>query len=84
VERIAARLLEAGGWPAPTRIVQVPDKAVWVGLHETRERRFERKQTRTPLVRPGYHLQIEFEAPVGGPITIGDSSHFGLGQFMAE
>jgi CRISPR-associated protein Csb2 len=84
VERVAARLLEAGGWPAPARIVEVPGKTVWVRLHETRERRFERRQTRTPLVRPGYHLQIDFETPVAGPITIGDSSHFGLGQFVAE
>jgi CRISPR-associated protein Csb2 len=83
VERVAAKLLEASGWPVPARIVETPDKTVWVGLHETRERRFERNQTRTPLVRPGYHLQVEFESPVAGPIMIGDSSHFGLGQFAA-
>ena len=83
VDRIAAKLLEAGGWPTPTRIVGVPDKTVWVSLHESRERRFERKQMRTPLVRPGFHLRIEFETPVAGPIVIGDSSHFGLGQFQA-
>lgn len=83
VDRVATKLLEAGGWPTPARIVEVPGKTVWVSLHETRERRFERKQTRTPLVRPGFHLRIEFDAPVAGPIVIGDSSHFGLGQFRA-
>lgn len=83
VERIAAKLLEAGGWPTPARIVEIPDKTVWTSLHESRERRFERKQTRTPLVRPGSHLRIEFDAAVAGPIVIGDSSHFGLGQFRA-
>jgi CRISPR-associated protein Csb2 len=60
-----------------------PAKTVWVRLHETRERRFERDQTRTPLVRPGFHLLIEFDAPVTGPIIVGDSSHFGLGQFRS-
>jgi CRISPR-associated protein Csb2 len=81
VERVAKRLLEAGGWPAPERVVVDPDKTVWVRLHETRERRFAREQTRTPLVRPGFHLLVEFGAPVTGPIIVGDSSHFGLGQF---
>jgi CRISPR-associated protein Csb2 len=83
VERLVAKLLEASGWPVPARIIETPDRTVWVGLHETRERRFERNQTRTPLVRPGYHLQVEFESLVVGPIIIGDSSHFGLGQFAA-
>jgi len=81
VERVATKLLEAGGWPAAERVVVDPDKTVWVRLHETRERRFAREQTRTPLVRPGFHLLVEFGAPVTGPIIIGDSSHFGLGQF---
>jgi CRISPR-associated protein Csb2 len=83
VERVATKLLEAGGWPTPARIFEVSDKTVWVSLHESRERRFERKQTRTPLVRPGSQLRIEFDAPVAGPSLIGDSSHFGLGQFGA-
>ena len=83
-ERVAAKLLKAGGSPTPARIVAIPDETIWVALHETRERRFERKETRTRLVRPGYHLRIEFETPVEGPIMIGDSSHFGLGQFTAE
>ena len=81
VERVTAKLLEAGGWPTPACVVVDPDKTVWVCLHETRERRFAREQTRTPLVRPGFHLLIEFDAPVTGPIVIGDSAHFGLGQF---
>jgi CRISPR-associated protein Csb2 len=83
VDRIAAKLLESGGWPTPARVIEAPDKTVWVRLHETRERRFEREQTRTPLVRPGFQLRIEFDEPVPGPIAIGDSSHFGLGQFQA-
>jgi CRISPR-associated protein Csb2 len=83
VERIAERLLEASGWPTPARVVEVPAEPVWVRLHETRERRFDRLQNRTPLTRPGYRLEIEFEAPVTGPIMIGDSSHFGLGQFAS-
>jgi CRISPR-associated protein Csb2 len=83
VERVAAKLLEAGGWPTPARVVVDPERTVWVSLHETRERRFAREQTRTPLVRPGSHLLIEFDVPVTGPIVIGDSSHFGLGQFRS-
>jgi CRISPR-associated protein Csb2 len=82
-ERIAERLLQSGGWPTPVRILVDRDHAAWMRLHATRERRFEREQTRTPLGRPGFRLRIEFDAPVGGPIMIGDSSHFGLGQFAA-
>ena len=83
VERIAAKLLSSCGWPDPVRIDNVTDRAIWVSLHENRERRFERKETRTPLVRPGFNLRIEFDLPVTGPIVIGDSAHFGLGQFQA-
>jgi CRISPR-associated protein Csb2 len=83
-ERMAERLLRLGGWPAPVRIDVDRDHQEWVHLHATRERRMEVERTRTPLVRPGFWLRIEFEAPVTDPITIGDSCHFGLGQFAAE
>lgn len=84
VERMAERLLQSGGWPTPVRIDVDREHPVWVPLHSTRERRLERELSRTPLIRPGFRLRIEFAAPVGGPIIIGDSSHFGLGQFAAE
>jgi len=84
VERIAAKLLETGGWPAPTRIVDTGAGTVWAHLHESRERRFANRQSRTRWVRPGYFLRIEFDSPVAGPIFLGDSAHFGLGQFGAS
>lgn len=34
--------------------------------------------------RPGSHLRIAFAQPVGGPLTLGHLSHFGLGLFAPD
>jgi CRISPR-associated protein Csb2 len=54
----------------------------WVILHETRSRRLGKVDSRTPRVRPGFHLCVEFYEPVSGPLILGDSCHFGLGLFV--
>jgi len=85
-ERIATKLIQSSGKSMPSRVTKIKgdDSTTWMNLHETRERRQQRRETRTPLVRPGFHLKIEFENPVTGPLIIGDSSHFGLGLFVPE
>lgn len=80
-ERILRKLLAASGMPLPEVELISGREPVWVLLHQTRERRLLFEQTRTPLVRPGYYVRIRFPEPVRGPITAGDSCHFGLGLF---
>jgi CRISPR-associated protein Csb2 len=58
--------------------------AQWVNLHETRERRMLKADNRTPWVRPGFSVCVEFPSLVAGPLLIGDSCHFGLGLFVAN
>lgn len=82
-DRSLRRLLESAGYPSPARISIEPSKPLWLRLHETREQRRVRKESRTPLVRPGYRMRIEFAEPVSGPLVVGDSAHFGLGLFRA-
>ena len=31
-----------------------------------------------------YNVRLEFEEPVSGPITLGYSSHYGLGMFVPD
>lgn len=85
-ERILAKLLRDAGLPEPLNI-SVRDEAresTWVSLHETRARRFSKADSRTPWVRPGFNLRVEFTTPVAGPLILGDSCHFGLGLFASS
>jgi CRISPR-associated protein Csb2 len=83
-QQILIKLLQAGGKPSPEKITVFEDQeeTSWVNLHETRQRRLLRTETRTPWVRPGYWLRLQFKESVGGPLLLGDSCHFGLGLFL--
>lgn len=81
VEECLRRLLEAQGLPAPISISILDSGTKWLQLHQTLDRRRERAVTRTRWVRPGFLVEVRFNAPVQGPIMAGDSSHFGLGLF---
>jgi len=84
VERLLIKLLLNENKPAPEKVIvfeQIQD-AEWVNLHETRHRRFLKNESRTPWIRPGFRIRVEFPAPVAGPMILGDSCHFGLGLFL--
>lgn len=85
LERILAILLRTEEKPEPIASILLDDDQdrVWVNLHETRDRRFSRESSRTPWVRPGFRFRVTFPVSVQGPLILGDSSHFGLGLFMA-
>ena len=81
-ERLARNLLVEGGVLPPARITRDAGREqVWMRLHETRQRRLLKGKARSSFVRPGFYLRLEFDAPVQGPIIIGDSCHYGLGLF---
>lgn len=82
--QLLGRLLQAGGKPLPSKVTifDNQERIAWISLHETREQRRKRAELRTPWVRPGYWLQIEFKEPISGPLILGDSCHFGLGLFV--
>jgi CRISPR-associated protein Csb2 len=84
-ERILTKLLRDAGLPEPLNVSVLEESAesTWVSLHETRERRFSRADSRTPWVPPGFNLRVEFSTPVEGPLIVGDSCHFGLGLFAS-
>jgi CRISPR-associated protein Csb2 len=79
IERIVTKLLNGKASPS---YVEITSRSEWVKLHETLERRRLRIKSRTPWVRPGYHLKITFQEEVSGPLILGDSCHFGLGLFI--
>jgi len=81
--QLLLRLLHSSGAPQPENIAVEGQQFSWVRLHETHERRRNRQETRTPLVRPGYKIRLKFSDPVPGPIILGDSCHFGLGLFRS-
>jgi CRISPR-associated protein Csb2 len=83
VDRLLTKLLLNENKPAPERVTVFKgnEDAGWINLHETRNRRILKADSRTPWVRPGFRVRIEFPSPVTGPIILGDSCHFGLGLF---
>lgn len=86
VEHLLSNLLKRQDKPEPKSITLIDNgpEQCWLKLHETRERRFLKEENRTPYVRPGFYVRIEFSSPVQGPLILGDSSHFGLGLFVPE
>jgi CRISPR-associated protein Csb2 len=80
-ERLLLKLLDSAGYPAPS-LVLLSDKLEWVSTHESRMQRKERRMDHTRVVLPGYRFRITFPTEVSGPISIGHSSHFGLGLFL--
>ncbi len=53
--------------------------ADWIRVHRPRRNRDDPTNTE----RRGYHAMLAFDTPVRGPISLGHSSHFGLGLFVA-
>jgi CRISPR-associated protein Csb2 len=86
VEKLLGKLLLTESKPLPERILVLEGgrDAAWVRLHETRNRRMLKADTRTAWARPGFRIRMEFSKPVAGPFALGDSCHFGLGLFMAK
>lgn len=51
---------------------------------EFRRRRTKERLTDSRASRPGLGLRLEFAEPVGGPLVLGQLSHFGFGLFEPE
>jgi CRISPR-associated protein Csb2 len=63
----------------PAAVVTVEDgKPNWVKVHTPKTKRVQQ----TNEMKRGYHVVLTFNEPVHGPISIGNSSHFGLGLFI--
>ena len=56
------------------------------GLPDRWSRGYRRRRLteRLDKARPGIALRLEFEEPVGGPLLLGQLSHFGYGIFVPE
>lgn len=54
------------------------EEGFWVKIHRIKAER----DARTNNDKFGYKLKINFREPVKGPVSIGASSHFGLGLFQ--
>ena len=52
--------------------------AEWTRVHRPKRGRDDPSNTQ----RRGYHVLLTFGRPVNGPISLGHSSHFGLGLFL--
>jgi len=50
----------------------------WVKVH----RKMTKGRGQTNSDKRGYHITLTFKEPVAGPISLGSSSHFGLGLFL--
>jgi CRISPR-associated protein Csb2 len=79
-EQVVADLANAG---LPESQVMLLDaggqgRGSWVRVHRPRRNR----ETQTNDMKRGYKLRVVFPDPVGGPIAIGHSAHFGLGLFV--
>jgi hypothetical protein len=85
-ERLVVKLLRKSQFPEPLSVVRLDDSTgvQWVLVHESHIERRRRISERTSLSRPGGKLRITFPHPVRGPISLGHSSHFGLGLFVPE
>ena len=60
-------------------MIRVDDQsAEWTRVHRPRRHRDDPTNTE----RRGYQASLTFDAPVRGPISLGHSSHFGLGLFV--
>ncbi|NKC17094.1 MAG: type I-U CRISPR-associated protein Cas5/Cas6 [Gammaproteobacteria bacterium] len=68
------------GYDTTDVTIRVDDQsAEWTRVH--RPRRHQDEPTNTE--RRGYQASLTFATPVRGPISLGHSSHFGLGLFAA-
>jgi CRISPR-associated protein Csb2 len=69
--------LEDRGFPVGRLIAAVTDHE-WVKIHRNKSER----DGRTNNDKLGYTVKLTFCEPVKGPISVGASSHFGLGLFV--
>ena len=68
------------GYDTTGLMIKVDDQtAEWIRVHRPRRSRDEPTNTE----RRGYCVSLTFDTPVRGPISLGHSSHFGLGLFVA-
>ena len=65
------------GYDATDLVISV-DAAEWTRVHRPRASRGDPTNTE----RRGYRVLLKFDTPVIGPISLGHSSHFGLGLFV--
>ena len=71
--------LDRQGYDTTGVTIRVADQsAEWARVHRPRRSRDDPTNTE----RRGYHALLTFDAPVRGPISLGHSSHFGLGLFV--
>ena len=71
--------LDRQGYDTTGVTIRVVDQsAEWTRVHRPRRSRDDPTNTE----RRGYHALLTFDAPVRGPISLGHSSHFGLGLFV--
>ena len=72
--------LDWQGFDTAHVMIRVNDQsAEWTRVHRPRRNRDDPTNTE----RRGYHASLTFDTPVRGPISLGHSSHFGLGLFVA-
>ncbi len=79
--QILAELASRGLPPAQITLVDKEDCAQRK-FHQFVRRR--RDETKAPPQDLGFGLQLEFQQPISGPISLGYGSHFGLGLFQSE
>lgn len=69
------------GYDTTGLVITVDDQASeWTRVHRPRRNRDDPTNTE----RRGYHVRLTFDTSVRGPISLGHSSHFGLGLFVAS
>ena len=68
------------GYDTTDLMISIDDQATqWTRVHRPRRDRDDPTNTE----RRGYQVSLTFDTPVRGPISLGHSSHFGLGLFVA-
>lgn len=81
--RLLEKLLDKLDYPKPVDIEFIDTNQVeWVYIHASIKEKRKLKEQRTQAIHRGYRCRITFAEPVIGPISLGHSSHYGLGLFV--